>query len=475
MSAPHRLNALENAFLQLDSRGSPFRVGAVLQFERGPLTTPSGDLDVARLRQYFAALLDRLPEYRQRIRRIPLLGHPVWVDVDPFDIDHHVKLTRVAAPGSAAELHESVSRIICSPLPHSRPPWQIWFVDGLAGDRFAMVTVVHHALVDGVAGVRLLEAMLRGVPDAIIPARTPSPPQRTRAPALLAAELIHRARGLLALRDRLGDSPRQLLPALAEMIARGLRPASNAGLNRRRVSPDRLVTTWQMPLDEIKRVRRHFDATVNDVLLTVASGALHRFLARRGVDVARLADFRALVPASTHLASDRAVSGNRISMLLTQLPVDEADPDRRIARVRATTRALKRTSRQAAAGEFLTGLSDVTAPSLMPALLGLLLSRRAFNIVITDIPGPPFPLYLLGCRLDSFHPIINLWPGHTLGLAFFSYAGTLYCGLHADREAIPELDGLSADLEASFAELRAAVPAPAPVPVPEPARIPAVA
>jgi WS/DGAT/MGAT family acyltransferase len=200
-------------------------------------------------------------------------------------------------------------------------------------------------------------------------------------------------------------------------------------------------------------VRRHFDATVNDVVLAVVSGALHRFLARRGVDVTRLSDFRAMVPASTHAAADPSVSGNKVAMLLTPLPVDEADPVRRIARVRATTRALKHASNQVAAGELLIRVSDVTAPSLMPAVLRLALRRRAFNLVVTNIPGPPFPLYLLGCRLRSFHPIVNLWPGQALGLAFFSYAGTLYCGLHADREAVAELDGLVADFDASLAEL----------------------
>jgi WS/DGAT/MGAT family acyltransferase len=218
-----------------------------------------------------------------------------------------------------------------------------------------------------------------------------------------------------------------------------------------------------MSMHDIARVRRHFDATVNDVVLAVVAGGLRRFLARRGADVSTLSDFRAMVPASTHEALDATLSGNRVALLLTQLPVDEPDPARRLERVTATTRALKQASHQMMAGELLVRLSDVTAPSILSAVLRLSLARRAFNVVITDIPGPPVPLYLLGCRLQSFHPIVNLWPRNTLGLAFFSYAGTMYGGLQADLHAIGALGPVVADLESSFEEMCAAVPPAAPV------------
>ncbi|HYU15534.1 MAG TPA: wax ester/triacylglycerol synthase family O-acyltransferase, partial [Candidatus Acidoferrum sp.] len=470
----HRLNALEAAFVKLDEAGAPFRVGAVLVFERGPLATQSGELDTARLRQFIASAVDHLPRYRQRIHRIPILGHPVWLDCERLDLDDHVRFARLRPPGREAELNELAGRVFSSPLPLDRPPWQFWFVDGLAGDRFAEIVYIHHALVDGISGVRLLEALLRPVPDARVSPRAPWHPDRASTSALIKGELGHRLRGLAAIHRSLPGPAGELVPALADLLVRGLRPASDAGLNRGRVGSERIVAGWQVPMADIAQVRRRFGATVNDVVLASVAGALRRFLIRRGVDVSTLSDFRAMVPASTHEASDTSVSGNRVAMLLAQLPLDQPEPARRMERVRATTSALKRASHHVAAGELLLRVCDVSAPSLLPALMNLSLARRAFNVVITDIPGPRVPLYLLGCRLQSFHPIVNLWPQHTLGLAFFSYAGTMYCGLHADRDAIADLDPLVGDLEASFAELRDAA-RPADVAPAEAAASPALA
>lgn len=464
MTAPQRLNALEAAFLKMHATGTPFAVGAMLVYERGPLGLPGGQLDTERVMQYTAAAIDRLPRYRQRMVRIPILGHPVWRDCDAFHIEEHVRFARLASPGTEAQLDELAGRILSAPLPIDRPPWQFWFVDGLAGDRFAVISYMHHALVDGMAGVRLLENILRGVPDTTIPPRVAWQAAHDRPAALLMAELAYRLRGMAALRRSMLGKTAELLPALADLLVRGLRPASDAGLNRKRVGRERVIARWQVPMAEIKRIRRHFEVTVNDVVLAVVTGGLRRFLERRGIDVAELSDFRAMVPASTHDPSDRSVSGNHVAMLLTQLPVDEPDPARRMARIRVTTRALKSASRQVAAGELLVRMSDVSAPSLLAAIMRLSLARRGFNVVITDIPGPPFPLYMLGCRLHSFHPIVNLWPNQILGLAFFSYAGTMYCGLQADRGAVGDLGGLVGDLEASLDELRGLVEVEAPAP-----------
>lgn len=429
MSEPQRLNALEAAFVKMDASGTPFGVGAILVFDRGPLATSSGELDSDRLRQFIGTAVDRMPRYRQRMGRVPIFRHPVWLDCDSVNLDDHVRFTRLAMPGSDAQLHELAGRIFSSRLPLDRPPWQFWFVDGLAGDRFAEIVHIHHALVDGISGVRLLEHLLRPVAEASIPPRTPWRPAHESSIGLVRAELTHRLRGLAALRRLLPAGSSKLLPALANLLAQGLRPASDAGMNQRSAGSERVVAGWKMSMHDITRVRRHFDATVNDVVLAVVTGALRRLLTRRGVDVSTISDFRAMVPASTHEPSDDALSGNRVALLLTQLPLDEPDPARRLERVRTTTRALKRASHQVMAGELLVRLSDITAPSLLSAVLRLSLARRAFNVVITDIPGPPVPLYLLGCRLRTFHPIVNLWPHQLLGLAFFSYAGTMYCGL----------------------------------------------
>ncbi|HLU65672.1 MAG TPA: wax ester/triacylglycerol synthase family O-acyltransferase [Kofleriaceae bacterium] len=452
MAPPERLSALDAAFLSLESDRVPFVIGAVLGF--------AGRLELERVRGHVESALDRLPRYRQRIARMPLLRHPVWIDDPSFSIDRHV-LELDAPPLGPRELDAVAARLVAAGPPRrEHPPWQLWLVP-LEGERSAIIGVAHHALVDGVAGMHVIAHILRAMPDQEIPPRRPQEP----APApprwrLLRCELAHRAAGLRQVRTRLPEDPGPLAGAVARLLVEALRRASDAGINPRQNAPERLVSTAAaVDLAAVKAVKSAFGGTVNDVVLAVVTGALRRFLARRGADPDALGDLRAMVPASTSRPGDQSVAGNKVSLLLARLPVDEPDPVRRLERTIEATRDLKGASAEAQAGDLLVQLADVSSPALLAGVLRVALWRGAFNLVVTNIPGPPLTLYLDGVPLESIVPIVNLWPHGGLGIAVLSYRGKLRFGLNADRALIHDLDPLVADIAVSFDELERAVAA----------------
>jgi WS/DGAT/MGAT family acyltransferase len=331
----------------------------------------------------------------------------------------------------------------------------MWLVDGLADGGCALVVKLHHALVDGVAGVRLIEAMLRPTRSREIPERlgwTPTPPPR--GPDLVRAELAHRAR---AFRDLLrpGNARDAALVAagLGSLLVRGLTPAPDAGINPWPAHRARRFAGLDQPLARVHAAGERHGATVNDVVLALAAGGLKALLEGRGVDTAGLRGFRAMVPVNARRKGEGGTAGNRVVLLLVPLPVDEADPVRRLERVRDATRRMKHGSRDVDAGGLLLRLGEATTPRLVSGVLGLTLRRRAFNVVVTDIPGPQHPLYLLGARLTAFYPAVNVWPGETLAIGQFSYDGTLFWGFSADAEAVPDLDVLVAGVAEEFRAL----------------------
>ncbi len=453
---PARLSALDAAFLALDQPTAPFVVGALLTFERVPLRLPDGALDLAAFSAWLEAELDREPRYRQRIGRVPVLRHPVWVDDAAFDLARHLRVVRAPPPGDRDALFALAGDLLGRDLDLAHPPWELWLVDGLAGGAFAIVAKVHHALVDGVAGVRLVEALLSPSPGRAMPARTgwtaSPPPSGVR---LLAAEVAHRARTLRGLATP-GDvrDAAMVAAGLGSLLVRGLTPAPDVGLNPWPPHRNRRFAGLVQPLARVRAAGERRGATVNDVVLTLASGGLRRLLEGRGVDTGALRGFRAMVPVNARARGDAATSGNRVVLLLVPLPVDEPDPVRRLERVRAATGRMKHGSRDVDAGGLLLRAGDATSPHLVSRVVGLTLRRRAFNVVVTNIPGPARPLYLLDACLIAFHPVINLWPGQSIGFALFSYDDHLYWGLNADAEGMPDLDTVVAGIEADFAVLR---------------------
>jgi WS/DGAT/MGAT family acyltransferase len=453
-----RLSALDATFLALETSASHMHVAATLLFEAGPLRTPDGGLDVERIRAHVASRLHLVPRYRQRLAWTPWYRHPVWVDDARFNLFYHVRHTSLPRPGDLRRLKRLCGRILSQKLDPTKPLWELWVVEGIEGDRFAVIAKAHHCMVDGVSGVDLLALILRPTPDAGLEATVPWVPRQAPGPGrLLAHEALRRASApfrllggvAAAVRDPLGAAWGVLGQARASiaLLGRGFMPTSATPLNPL-IGPHRRFDWLRMDLDAVKAVKTRLGGTVNDVVLATVVGALRRFLVRRGVDPRPL-NLRALVPVSLRGEAERGTLGNRVANFLADLPVGEPDPGARLARVIATTAALKR-SGEAAANELFERLGDWTTTAVVSELMRLATRMRSYNVVVTNVPGPPLPLWLLGARLEAAYPMVPLFENQAVGFALFSYAGGLYWGLSADWDEVPDLHELVAALEAEF-------------------------
>jgi len=456
------LSAQDSSFLVFESGGAHMHVSAVALFENGPLADASGSLDIERIRRFVASRLPALPHYRQRLAWTPLQRHPVWVDDASFDLAYHVRHTALPAPGRERQLEELAGRILSQQLDRAKPLWELWFVEGLEGGRFAMLGKAHHCMVDGVAGVGVMTALLSAAPDEEVP---PPPRWRPRpAPGRLVLardELLRRARTPLRAWDLLRDAvrrPERASAAVAEgaesvwqALSAGLRTPADTPLNRP-IGTHRRVAWRVLDLDAVKEVKKGLDGTVNDVVLAVVAGALRRHLRRRRVALGKL-DFRVVIPVSMRRPGDRG-SGNRVSALFLSLPLAERDPRRRFQRIRRETRRLKR-SRAAEGIDLFARLADGLGSDWL-TYWGVRLASavRPYNLIVTNVPGPQRPLYLLGARLQELFPQLPLFERQGLGVAVMSYWGRVCFGLVADWDVVPDLGDLADDLDASFAELR---------------------
>jgi WS/DGAT/MGAT family acyltransferase len=459
--AYERLTALDNSFLLLEKPNSYMHVASTLIFEAGPLRLPEGGIDVEAIRAATAAALPQIPRYRQKLKYIPIESHPVWVDDDRFNLDYHLRHTALPKPGSIAQLKALSARIMQQHLDRSRPLWEMWVVEGLEGDRFALISKVHHCMVDGVSGVDLLNTQLRTTPDRGIPDPVPYFPRP--APSgleLLRHELLRRAAlPLAALRDvrdfvrEATDARMELavrLRAVAETLGTTLRRASDTPLNRP-IGPHRRFDWLPMEVAEIKEVRRAFGGSLNDVVLTVVTGAVRRFLERRGVSAKGL-DFRVMAPVSVRSADERGRLGNRVSAWMIDLPVSLPDPRQQLERIAARTRELKE-SKQAVGAEVLTQAADWT-PSTLLALGARNATRLLpFNMVVTNVPGPQVPMYLLGARMLEAYPHVPLTDRLGLGIALLSYDGKIGWGFNADYDTVPDLAQFVEDVRSAFREM----------------------
>jgi WS/DGAT/MGAT family acyltransferase len=458
-----RLTALDQSFLALEDANAHMHIGAVALFDAAPLLGPGGGLDPDEVRRLMEAGMHRVPRYRQRLAWIPVLGHPVWIDDDRFNVDYHVRHTHLPAPGDERQLKRLAGRIMSQQLDRGKPLWEMWIVEGVEGGRFAIISKVHHCMIDGVGSVELTGSVMRPTPDRD-PRLDEKPPRWLPRPApsprrLLAGELFHRIlepiAGVARVRDAV-RAPRATARAVfdgaagvAEALAAGFRPASASPLNVE-IGPHRRFDWTSMDLGAIKEIGRELNAKVNDVVLAIVSGALRRFLRRRGIAVDAL-DFRAMVPVNVRGSSDRDEMGNRVAMLVARLPLDAADARERVARVVRETTAMKR-SRQASGIQTLEDVSDHSFTTLFTLFGRLAAASRPFNLVVTNVPGPQFPVYVLGARMIGCYPLVPLFKNQALGIALFSYDGRLYWGFNADWDALPDLhdvvEAVNAEAEA---------------------------
>jgi diacylglycerol O-acyltransferase len=460
-----RLSALDASFLALETPSAHMQVAVVAVFEAGPLATPAGGVDIERIRNHLARTLDRIPRYRQRLVFTPLERHPVWVDDPEFSLSYHLRHTSLPRPGNVRQLKRLAGQIMSQKLDRSKPLWEIWVVEGLEHGRFALITQAHHSMVDGIAGVDVLTALFRPEEEGTEPGSSRWRPRPVPgASRLLAGELARRgrlarsmARGLL---HGVAD-PRRAAAALGESagslldLTRGtLAPASRTPLNPDAIGPHRHFDWVRFDLGTFKAVKARLGGTVNDVVLATVAGALRRYLQRHGLWPDEV-DFRVLVPVSTRPAGDHGSLGNRVASVVVRLPLDEPEPLVRYRRVTETTRALK-ASNQVRGVAMVEELADRTSAALLTGLMRFAAQWRTGNMVVTNVPGPDFPLAMLGAPLLECYPLVPLFTNQALGIALFSYAGGLYWGFNADRYAVRDLHDLVDHVVESFASLEKA-------------------
>ncbi len=464
-----RLSALDHSFLLLERPNTPMHVASTALYEVGPLRTADGGVDIERVKKSIAAVLHRIPRYRQKLAWVPLERSPVWVDDDGFSLDYHIRHTSLPLPGDDDQLRALSARVMAQRLDRARPLWELWVVEGLAGERFAVISKVHHCMIDGVSGVDLMNVMMS--PFADVPEVPESPPFVPRTPPqpleLLRFELgrrlrlpldvIRDSRKLFAAAD---DTRRDIalrLRAAAETLGATLRAPSVTPLNQP-VGPHRRFDWLVFPVAEIKRIRRGLGGSVNDVVLTIVTGAVRRFLQKRHVSLEAL-DFRVMAPVSVRKPEERGAFGNRVSAWFVTLPLAEPDPRAQLDAIAARTTLLKE-SKSAVGAELLTRVAEWTPATLLALGARNLTRLQPFNLVVTNVPGPQLPLYMLGARMTEIFPMVPLTELTGLGIALFSYDGKLCWGFNADYELLPDLADFVGFVRDAFDELLALASAP---------------
>ena len=455
-----RLSPLDVSFLYMETPTTAMHVGGVAVFE-----PPAGGFDYDRLVELISERIALVPRYRQKVRVIPgRIANPVWVDDESFDVTYHVRRSALPKPGTDAQLRELVGRLMSRQLDRHRPLWEIYLVEGLAEGRVGVVTKTHHAMVDGVSAVDIgtvildLTAEPREVPaDDWRPAREPS----------LASLVVGAVTDLVKRPTQAVDTARAAVVDVratagkAAGVAGGVlasvatiaRPAPDSPLNVR-IGEQRRFGMARTDLDDYKRIRKEHGGTVNDVVLATVSGALRSWLMTRGEAVTPTTTIRAMVPVSVRPEGQEGHLGNRVSSYFVDLPVGEGNPVMRLHQVSFAMRGHKE-SGEAVGADALVALSGFAPPTLhsLGARVASSFTRRLFNLVVTNVPGPQFPLYAAGARMLEMYPVVPLAKGQAVSIGLTSYDGGVYYGLNADRDAMPDIDVLAGLIEESLAEL----------------------
>jgi diacylglycerol O-acyltransferase / wax synthase len=459
MSQQHldRLTAIDASFLHQEGPTSHMHVGALALFE-GPPPAFTEVLDALRGR------LHLVPRYRQKLSVPPAgTGRPLWVDDPSFNIEYHVRHTALPRPGSEDQLLRLAGRIFSQQLDRSKPLWEVWMVEGLREGGFSLITKTHHALIDGVAGVDIAQVIFDLGP---VPTEVPHPdepwqpePEPSSAEVLAAGAMgllrtgARTAAAAVSLAARPGEalrSARTALEGLGEVAWAGLNPAPETPLNVE-IGPHRRFRVVRNDLADFKAVKNAFGGTVNDVVLAVVSGALRGWLQSRGVRTEGL-ELRALVPVSIRSQDERGTTGNRLAAMRGPLPVYIEDPVARLRTVKTSMDGLKE-SKQAVGAEVLASVQNFAPPTILAQASRLNFSTRLFNLLVTNVPGPQFPLYLRGRQLLDVFPIAFLPKDHALAIAIMSYNGRMNFGLLGDYDALPDIDVIADGIRASLAEL----------------------
>ena len=456
-----RLSPLDAAFLEVESPTAHMHVGWVALF-RPPAGMPRPKF--VDLRRRIEGRVPFAPRYRQKLAWVPFgLHDPEWIDDAAFDIRHHVRRS------SAREIGRLVEHVYSSPLERGRPLWEVWITDQLADGRIGVVGKAHHCMVDGIAAVELASLFCDLTAEA-----PPAEPAGLWEPA---AEPSRRDLLMRGVEDRVRDqmrilevpkqvmrSPGRVFGLAGEAVRAGralfhtLAPSTPHETFNEPISPLRTLATVSRPLDDLRRVKQRFGTTVNDVVLAVAAGGVRSYLHGRGQNPARL---KAMVPVSLRDGSAGDL-GNRISFVFVQLPCDEPSPLRRLEEVRLAMTKHKESGEPLGNEQALDAVSFVPHP-VQHAVSHAVASARAYNLTVSNIPGPRQPLWMAGCPLEEAYPVVPLADRHAVSIGFTTVAEQGFFGIYADKKMVPDADALAGAVERSRDELlqRAERPVPA--------------
>ena len=483
-----QLTSLDAQFLGVESARTYGHVGGLAVYD--PSTAPGGKLELSDLCRLVAERLHLLPPFRWRLVEVPLgLDLPYWVEDRDFDLDFHLRDSAVPPPGDDRQVAETVARIFARPLDRAHPLWELYLIHGLRGRRVALLTKIHHAVVDGVSGNEILTILLDPSPEG----RELPPPPAERAGGRVPGELEMLGRGLLGIPRQPVRALRSLpttVPNLTELPGAGVVPGAptlSRALARLRgrdpavlevtsarpprtvfngpISPHRRFAFGSLPLDAVKRIKNELGVTVNDVVVTLCATAVRDWLLDR--DELPEDPLVAMVPVSVRTPEQQGAFGNRVSMMVVPIPTHEADPRRRLLQVHEWLRGAKERHR-ALPADLLTDATSFIPPALLARaarttmdVIGRL--RPPLNLVISNVPGPRTPLYCAGAQLQANYPVSVIVDGVGLNITVLSYRDHLDFGIVVDREQIADAWPLMQGLAAALRELEAAICGPSPV------------
>lgn len=456
-----RLSATDTSFLILERPSIPLHIATTLIYESGPFATQGGGVDIDAYKAAIEAVLHRIPRYRQKLRWIPGVGHPVWVDDEEFNLDYHIRHTSLPRPGSLTQLKRLSSRIMAKSLDKTKPLWEAWVVEGLEGDCFAVIHKIHHCMLDGLAGQDLVQVLHATSPDITEPEEPQAymPRPTPGAVDLLRDEIVRylglpgrAARGIRAAVQEISELGNEITTRARSIVGavQNFRDVPSKTPLNEPIGPHRRFDWLEMDLSAVKAIRKAVGCTFNDVVLTIVTGAVREFLLGRGQDLAGL-DFRIATPVSIREPEDQPIK-SLISQWIVKAPVEEPRPLERLETIRDITEELK-TSDRAMDADLIMAAAEWT-----PTVLLSLASRSAFrapayNMMVTNIPGPQYPLYLLGARLLSQYSQMPIAEATALGIAVVSYDGKLCWGFNADYDLVPDLGVFTNLIDASFDQL----------------------
>ena len=454
-----RLGPQDASFLYLETPSVHQHVGGLAILD--PSTRPDGTLRLEDVEEVIGSRLHLTPRFRQRVVFPPLsTARPVWVDDGNFDIDFHMRRAALPSPGSRKELIDHVQRVISRPLDRTKPLWESYLIEGMEGGMVALLTKVHHAMVDGLAAIDIASAVFDVTPEPQILTPPPWTPEaepsrldllrdaleeQLRNPVRTAVETAQRA---MAAPSRLARQVVTTMQGVSDVLGKGIAPPSPFN---RRVGPNRRFAMMEAPVSSFRDVKNALGGTVNDVVLATVAGALHRLLRYRR-EPTRERFLRAMVPVSVRSRGQKDAGGNRVSSWLVDLPVGPMGAKRRLSVIRTITQELKE-SKQALGAEFIMNIGMWAPPTIHGMAARLAARGRFINLVVSNVPGPQIPLYIAGARLMASYPIMPIAENMGLSIACTSLSGTMAFGLTADWDTLPDIEYLAAAMDESLSEL----------------------